>query len=63
MVWAPFLEQKDEVPPEQWPDDIQRASGATVCSTCGKLYGRHSQPAKATCPTIVVLCDGRWVKT
>jgi hypothetical protein len=54
---------EDDIPQEQWPTVIPRVCGSSICETCGLTYDKHYKPIHKTCPSVVVLCDGRWGKT
>jgi hypothetical protein len=41
--------------------DIHRAEGGCLCAECGFAYDDHPNFDPA-CPTLVVLCDGTYVK-
>ena len=58
MAWS---WEKDDIPPEDWKEAI-RGSGEVICTTCSKPMRKHYQPAKQTCPTLVIGCDGIWWK-
>jgi hypothetical protein len=58
MGWSWDVDKEDiEDSPE-----VFRASGDCVGDVCGLTYYKHRQPYKATCPTVVVACDGRYLK-
>jgi hypothetical protein len=58
MAWS---WEVDDIPHEEWKEAF-RANGEVLCETCGKPYRKHYQPAKQSCPTLVIGCDGRWLK-
>lgn len=45
---------------EWWEEECFRASGAVVCSACGKLYYDHPQVTKEC--YLIRGCDGRLYK-
>ena len=58
---VPLSERRDVDNIRTCPE-VFRASGLAVCEGCGKLYLQHPQPFSASCPTVVVSCDGRYLK-
>ena len=60
--WLPLADTKDDVAPEQWPAPIQRTSGECLCVVCKEPLSDHYQPAKLTCPTLVMDCADTWWK-
>lgn len=61
----PFAERNhaDDMPAEQWAKEIARGGAQSVCGLCGRAAHKHYHPAAQSFPTMVILCDGRWLKT
>lgn len=60
--FTPYLQLKDDIPPEKWPLPIRRASGECLCDVCDEPLYDHYQPAKASCGTLVIDCTETWWK-
>lgn len=43
--------------------DFVRADGRCECEACGFTYNDHPTIAPENCPTLIVLCSGKLVKT
>ena len=59
QLFQPMSERKDKA--TEWKDFL-RASGKALCEVCKQPLYAHEQPLKASCPSMIEDCAGKWWK-